>query len=200
MYKPGTPNSDEGNARHERFMGVFGDIIRTVLFQSGLPLVFWCFAAEYAADVYNMTVIPYKKSKTPYAFRYPGRKLPKIPHFGSLVTYVPKNVEKHSSRSRKGIFLGCTRRPGGTLTDEFRIVPLDNFIQGLKDVNIVTSRDVRFANSTPTFTIKEWNEASETRSYIEKFKPIGVEDYYNSLWNNAATSNELAPRKIRVFS
>ena len=86
------------------------------------------------------------------------------------------------------------------MTDEFRIVPLDNFIQGLRDVNIVTSRDVRFTNSSPTFTIKEWNEASETRSYIEKFKPIGVEDYYNSLWNNAATSNELAPRKIRVFS
>ena len=82
LYKPATPNSDEGNARHERFVGVFGDIIRTVLFQSGLPLVFWCFAAEYAADVYNMTVTPYKKSKTTYALRYPGRKLPKIPHFG----------------------------------------------------------------------------------------------------------------------
>ena len=105
-------------------LAFFGDIIRTVLFQSGLPLVFWCFAAEYAADVYNMTVIPYKKSKSHYAFRCPWRKLPKIPHFGSLVTYVPKDVEKHSSTSRKGIFLGYTRRPGGTVTDEYRIIPL----------------------------------------------------------------------------
>ncbi len=59
LDKLATPNSDEGNARCERLMGVLGDIIRTVLSQSGLPLVFWCFAAEYAADVYNMTVIPY---------------------------------------------------------------------------------------------------------------------------------------------
>ena len=98
LHRPATPNSDEANARHERFMGVFGDIIRTVLFQSGLPLFFWTFAAEYAANVYNMSVVPYKKSQTPYSLRYPERKLPIVAHFGQLVTYVPKEIEKHSSR------------------------------------------------------------------------------------------------------
>ena len=104
-------------------------------FQSGLPLLFWTLAAEYAANVYNMTVIPFK-AQTPYSARYPNRKLPKHPHFGSLVTYIPKNIEKYSSRSRQGIFIGYTRLPGGIVTDEFRVVPLSCFTQGLKQINL----------------------------------------------------------------
>ena len=73
LHRPATPNSSEANARHERFMGVFGDLIRTVLFQAGLPLMFWTYAASYLADVYNMTVISYQKWKTPYEMRYPHR-------------------------------------------------------------------------------------------------------------------------------
>ena len=36
LHRAATPNSDEANARHERFMGTFGDSIRNVLSQSGL--------------------------------------------------------------------------------------------------------------------------------------------------------------------
>ena len=119
LHRPATPNDPESNSRHERFMGVFGDLIKTVLFQSGLPLMFWTYAAQFVADVYNVTVVPYKKSKTPYELRYPTRVVPMIPHFGSMVTFVPKNREKHSSRSRRGILLGYTQMPGGRLTNEF---------------------------------------------------------------------------------
>ena len=69
LHRAATPNSDEANARHERFMGIFGDLIRNVLFQSGLPLMFWVYAAIFVANVYNMTVIPHKGSKTPYSQR-----------------------------------------------------------------------------------------------------------------------------------
>ena len=184
LHRPATPNSEEANARHERFMGVFGDLIRTVLFQSGLPLMFWTYAAAFVADVYNMTVIPYKKSKTPYELRYPSRSLPKIPRFGSLVTYVPKKIEKHSARSRRGIVLGYAQMPGGYVTDEFIVVPLECFTKGLKTVNLVVSRDVRIP-TTPTFQIKEWNSLAETRSYIEKFKPLCGESYYENIWAKA---------------
>ena len=179
IHRAATPNSDEANARHERFMGVFGDLIRTVLFQSGLPLSFWAWAAEYAANVYNMTVVPFKKAFTPYSARYPLRKLPNIPHFGSLCTYVPKAIEKNSSRSRQGIFIGYSRLPGGIVTDEYRIVPLSCFTKGLKQVNIVTTRDVRFPDDSPNFQIKVWNTLAESRSYIENFKPLNGEDYFN---------------------
>ena len=189
IHRAATPNSDEANARHERFMGVFGDLIRTVLFQSGLPLSFWALAAEYAANVYNMTVIPFRKSVTPYSARYPDRKLPNIPHFGSLCTYVPKAIEKKSSRSRQGIFVGYTRLPGGIVTDEYRVVPLSCFTQGLKQVNIVTTRDVRFPNDSPDFQIKTWNTLAESRSYIEKFKPLNGEDYYQHVWNSNNIQN-----------
>ena len=104
--------------------------------------MFWTYAASYVADVYNMTVIPYKKPKTPYELRYPKRVLPKIPHFGSLVTYVPKNTEKHSSRSRRGIVLGHAQMPEGFVTDEFVVVPLECFTKGLKTINLVTSREM----------------------------------------------------------
>ena len=77
--------------------------------------MFWTYAASYVADVYNTTVIPYKKSKTPYELRYPNRVVPKMPHFGTLVTYVPKNIENYSSRSRHGIVLGYAQMPGGML-------------------------------------------------------------------------------------
>ena len=66
LHRPATPNIEEANARHEGFIGVFGDLARTALFQSGLPLMFWTYAASYVADVYNTAVTPYKKSKTPY--------------------------------------------------------------------------------------------------------------------------------------
>ena len=128
-------------------MGVFGDLVRTALIQSVLPLMFWTYAASWVADVYDMTVIPYKKSKTPYEIRYPHRSLPKVPHFGRIVINVPKDIAKHSSRSRRGIVLGYAQMPGGYVTDEFVIVPLDCFIKGLKTINLVTSRDVRFSGS-----------------------------------------------------
>ena len=51
LYRPATPNSDESNSRHERFMGVFGDLIRNCLFQSGLPQMFWVFGAEFVTNV-----------------------------------------------------------------------------------------------------------------------------------------------------
>ena len=89
--------------------------------------------------------------------------MPKIPHFGRIVTYVPKDIAKHSSRSRRGIVLGYAQMPGGYVTDEFVIVPLNCFIKGLKVVNFVTSRDVRFSGS-PCFQIKEWNSLAESRS------------------------------------
>ncbi len=133
--------------------------------------MFWTYAASYVADVNNMTVKTYNKSKTPYEMRYPIRKVPKIPHFGSLVTYVPKNIAKHSSRSRTGIVMGYAQMPGGYVTDEFVVIPLECFYKGLKTINIVTSRDVRITPS-PVFKIKEWTELAETRSYIEKFKTI----------------------------
>ncbi len=119
----------------------FWDLIRTVLFQSGLPLLFWILAAEYAANVYDMTVVQFKKSVTPYSARYPERELPVMPHFGSLCTYVPKDIEKNSSRSRQGIFVGYSRLPGGIVVNEFRVVPLSCFVQGLKRINITTTRD-----------------------------------------------------------
>ena len=31
LHRAATPNSDEANARHERFIGIFGDLIRSVL-------------------------------------------------------------------------------------------------------------------------------------------------------------------------
>ena len=135
-------------------MGVMGDLIRTALFQSGLPLIFWTYAVQYVANVYNMTIRPYAKSKTPYSVRYPTRKLPKIPHFGQLVTYVPKHIEKHTSRSRRGIFIGYSRLPVGVVTDEFLVVPLKCFVDGLKQVNIITTRDGRLPNDT-VFQIKQ---------------------------------------------
>ena len=46
LHRQATPNSEEANARHERFMGVFGDLVRTALFQSGLPVMFWTYAAS----------------------------------------------------------------------------------------------------------------------------------------------------------
>ena len=110
--------------------------------------------------------------------------MPKIPRFGSLVTYVPKKIEKHSSRSRRGIVLGYAQMPGGYVTDEFIVVPLECFTKGLKTVNLVVSRDVRIP-STPTFQIKEWNTLAETRSYIEKFKPLCGESYYENIWAKA---------------
>ena len=168
-------------------MGVFGDLIRNVLHQSGLPLMFWVFAAQYVANVYNMTVIPYKKSKTPYAMRYPRRRLPQnIAHFGQLVTYVPKNIEKHTARSRQGIFLGYSQLPGGVVTDEYKVIPLSCFTQGLKNINIITSRDVRFP-AQPVFQIKQWNDISEGRKYIEKFKPLDGESYFKHIWENLNT-------------
>ena len=153
MHRPATPNDPESNSRHERFMGVFGDLIKMVLFQSGLPLMFWTYAAQFVADVYNMTVIPYKRSKTPYEFRYPNRVVPMIPHFGSMVTFVPKNREKHSSRSRRGILLGYTQMPGGHLTNEFVVVPLECFTSGIKTINLITSSDTRLPPAYPQFQI-----------------------------------------------
>ena len=185
LHRAATPNSDDSNARHERFIGIFGDLIRNVLPQSGLPLMFWVYAAMFVANVYNMTVIAHKKSKRPYALRYPNRKLPKICHFGQLVTYVPKNMEKHSSRSRQGIFLGYAQHPGGVVTDEYVIIPLSCFTLGLKNINIVTSRDVRFTER-PDFIIARWNESAKQRSYVETFKPLHGEDYYQHLWDKVA--------------
>ena len=146
-------------------------------------MLFWTLAAECAANVYNMTVVPFKKSVTPYSARYPDRKLPKIPHFGSLCTYVPKAIEKNSSRSRQGIFLGYTRLPGGIVTDEYRVVPLSCFVQGLKQINIITTRDVRFPDDSPNFQIKTWNVLAQSRSYIEQFKPLKGEHYFQNIWN-----------------
>ena len=74
-----------------------------------------------------MTVIPYKNSKTHHELRYPHRQLPMIPHFGSLVTFVPKDRDKFSSRSRPGILLGYAQMPGGHVTNEFVVVPLECF-------------------------------------------------------------------------
>ena len=165
-------------------MGVFGDLIRNCLHQSGLPLMFWVFAAEFAAKFYNMTIAPYKKSSTPYAKRYPGRKLPTIFHFGQLVTYVPKDIEKHSSRSRRGIIVGYSQLPGGIVTNEFRVIPLECFVRGLKSINIITTRDVRFSPE-PSFKIREWNLLSESRKYIEDFKPLYGEQYFKNVWEKS---------------
>ena len=40
LHRLATPHGDEANARHERFTGALGDLIRTVLSQAGLPLTF----------------------------------------------------------------------------------------------------------------------------------------------------------------
>ncbi len=69
----------------------------------------------------------------------------------------------------------------------------------MRYVNIVNSRDIRFTSAGPISVMIEGNEMSETRIYIEKFKPVGAEHYYNSLWNDPASSVEVAPRKIRVL-
>ena len=200
LYRPATPNSDESNSRHERFMGVFGDLIRNVLHQSGLPLMFWICAAQFVANVYNMTVIPYKKSKPPYAARYPNRKLPQnIPHFGQLVTFVPVNIAKHSSRSRRGILIGYSQLPGGIVTDEYRVVPLSCFTKGLKSINIITTRDIRFPYP-PIFQIKIWNDLSEGRKYIEEFKPLNGEEYFKTVWEKSSNhAIEQQPDSIKVF-
>ena len=79
-----------------------------------------------------------------------------------------RKYKKHSSRSRRGIVLGHAQMPGGYVTDEFVVVPLECFTRRLKTINLITSRDVRIPVS-PTFQIKEWNTLAETRSYIEKF-------------------------------
>ncbi len=144
--------------------------------------MFWTYAAQFVADVYNMTVVPYKKSKTPYELRYPHRPLPMIPHFGSLVTFVPKDREKFSSRSRPGILLGYAQMPGGHVTNEFVVVPLECFTKGLNTINLVTTRDIRLPPSYPYFQIKEWNKLAETRSYIENFKPLCGEQYYDNIF------------------
>jgi hypothetical protein len=70
----------------------------------------------------------------------------------------------------------------GILNDEFVVVPLSCFTRGLTEVNIVISRDVRFPNTQPCFLIKEWNELSEARNYVDKFKPLTVNRYFESVW------------------
>ena len=94
QHRQATPNSDEANGRHERFMGFFGDLVRVVLYQSGLPLYMWPYASKFAANMYNMIILPYLKSETPYKVRYPDRTVPTLAHFGSLCTFVPTKVEK----------------------------------------------------------------------------------------------------------
>ena len=82
------------------------------------------------------------KSETPYAVRYPDRTVPSLAHFGSLCTFVPTKVEKFTSRSRKGVFVGYVQNPGGILSDNFVVIPLSCFTGGLKTVAFVTSRDL----------------------------------------------------------
>ena len=113
QHRRATPNSDEANGRHERFMGVFGDLVRIVLYQSGLPLYLWPYAVQYAANMYNMIILPDLKAETPYEVRYPTGSVPSLAHFGSLCTFVPTKIEKFISRSREGVFVGCVQNPGG---------------------------------------------------------------------------------------
>ena len=95
---------------------------------------------------------------------------------------MPKDREKHSSRSRPGILLGYAQMPGGYVTNEFVVVPLECFTQGLNTINLITSRDIRLPPSYPHFQIKEWNKLAETRSYIENFKPLCGEQYYGNIF------------------
>ena len=151
QHRQATPNSDEANGRHERFMGVFGDLVRIVLYQSGLPLYLWPYAVQYAANMYNMIILPDLKAETPYEVRYPTGSVPSLAHFGSLCTFVPTKIEKFISRSRRGIFVGCVQNPGGILSDNFIVIPLSCFTGGLKTVQFVTSRDLCF-HSKPYFS------------------------------------------------
>ena len=73
-------------------------------------------------------------------------------------------------------------------------VPLSCFVQGLKKINVITTRDVRFPDDSPNFQTKTWNVLAESRSYIEQFKPLKGEDYYQNIWNidkNSNTANTL---------
>ena len=144
-------------------------------------------------------VVPYKKSKTPYELRYPHGAIPMIPHFGSLVTYVPQNIEKHSSRSRPGILLGYAQMPGGNVTNEFLVAPLEFFTKGLNTINLMTSRDIRLPPSYPHFQIKEWNKLAETRSYIESFKPLCGEQYYDSIFLKDTKLMVLHAKRTSLF-
>ena len=79
--------------------------------------------------------------------------------------------------------MGYTRLPGGYVTNEFQIIPLSCFTEGLRQINIITIRDIRIPLDSPTFQIKEWSQLREIRSYIEQFKPLCGENYDQNIWH-----------------
>ena len=103
------PHSSQSNGRVERHIGMIFENVRCLLYQSGLPLKYWAFAAATAIYLHNRTPSSRLEGfQTPYQI-YFGEK-PDVSHlrtFGCVVyARNTSQIQKLDPRGEPGIFLG----------------------------------------------------------------------------------------------
>ena len=116
------PYSQHLNGIAERFNGSLLTIVRALLSDSELPLMFWVDAVAHATRLYNRRPHTYLNNKTPYQMFY--NRLPSLHHFlifGCVVNaHMPKEHRlnpKLSDRSFTGIYLGGESYGGFSVYD-----------------------------------------------------------------------------------
>eukprot|EP00971_Amphidinium_carterae_P246199 4889689-Amphidinium_carterae.1 len=128
-HYPSTPYRHTSNGKAERWIRMCEDVVRSMLYQSGLGHPFWSQALPMACMLLN-AIIPYRGESTPWVARRGEGTFPwQVSAFGSRVhalLHGKKGFESHGKFEIRGsecIFLGWEWAPGFVHCD-YKVVPV----------------------------------------------------------------------------
>ena len=190
-----TPRRPTANCEQEAFMRVFGDGIRTNLFQAGLSQNFWPYAGGHLAIAINHKDPHPDTGIVPYKARYPTLEAANIEPFGCLCHYVPAKTTaakeaKFGPRGQPAVFLGYYTPPGGVFTKDYLIAPLDWWTdkEAHKTFKVIRTRDVRFEPAV-SFPIRELVNKQRELAFAQINPMQSEEEYIESIFGPAELDN-----------
>jgi hypothetical protein len=132
------PARPQTHSRSERFHRELENVVRTYLYQSGLPYTFWAEAVRMATENMNRTADVGKVS--PHELRFGSTSRMTLAPFGAGVRYLieerPRG-RKLAPRSAPGLAIGYATAKA------LRVLDLEKYI-ATQNIKVVTTRDYRF--------------------------------------------------------
>jgi hypothetical protein len=156
-----------------------------MLYQAGLGQEFWPLACPYWCCAYNATHPQAALgNKSAHAFKYPNKALPNIQPFGRNCTFVPAKADdkrtKFATRAVDAICVGHVTHPGGLISQEMKVIPLESFLSPGKEHRVYSTRDVKFSLEL-NFPIRELQHKARYERFKVANPTVTEAEYINSL-------------------
>ena len=128
-HNTSTPYRSTANSIAERSIRTATEGTRTLLEQSGFPVIWWPYASRCFCHSMNTAMVDgdsaYNKC---HGVEFDGLSIP----YGCLVDFRPPNevfkkAAKFGTTSMPGIFIGYTQHVGGKWAHDYLVCPLEDF-------------------------------------------------------------------------